>query len=146
MNSKILVLFVLSVSTMCAEILTGELSFHNTLANPVEYDYHTLVIGEIPGAFKAASPGMKIQGFGQIPANTTQVVHSKVRLRSGVDIWGDSIVVDLRKNLQSPKFTFTLKQLGTYTIGVDSNNNLTLQLQPVKLVPKTLPSPAIPKK
>lgn len=124
MNIK-LALLLLSVSfvTIHAGIQTGDLNFNNTLAQTVNYEYATKPSGTIPGI--NAPKGINVKGQGNIPANTNQVIRSSLKVKNE-NAWGDIIDVVLRRN-SNESYPFKINQLGTYTIAVDPNNNLTLK-------------------
>lgn len=125
MNIKYLsLLLVITFVTTHPEVRTGNITFNNTLNQAVSYEYTTKPSGNIPG-INAKPNSITVRGRGEIAANTTQAIHSSFKLK-GEDAWGDTIDVVLRRN-PNESFPFKINQLGTYTIAVDPNNNLSLK-------------------
>ncbi len=124
--NKFMPLFLIAVVTsMQAGVQTGNLSLNNTLAQPVYFEYNTFVTGNIPGALTVRGEGnLLVKGRGTIPATTKKEVPSNFKRRND-NVWGEAINFELRRN-DTEKFTFTINQLGTYNIGVDAKNALTL--------------------
>lgn len=123
MNYKFLILLAISSNLLSQ---TGNITFTNSLSQPVHYEYATMVTQTIPGMLVIKSNGVKVVGRGDVLANAKDFdIRSNLKT-AGQHVWGDTIDFTLRRN-GNESYPFTITQLGAYTIGVDSNNKLTLK-------------------
>lgn len=124
MNKVFSVLLVLSFFTAQAGVQTGNLTFNNTLAQPVHFEYNSIASGSVPGTI-AGKEGLRMKGRGDVPANARDFDIRAGWKSAGQQVWGDTIDFTLSRNANESQ-AFTINELGVYTIGVDSNNKLTL--------------------
>lgn len=102
----------------------GKFTLTNSLAQPIFYHTRSEISGQIGGS--SFAPGaIFAQGRGTIGAQATTEIGSSL-LMGGKSIWGDTIELKIGRT-QTSLQPFTIQRLGiTYTIAVDSQNNLTL--------------------
>lgn len=124
MNKVFSVLILLSIFTAQAGIQTGNLTFNNTLTQPIHYEYSSTASGSVPGII-AGERGLRIKGRGDVPANARNFDIRSSMKSAGQNVWGDTIEFTLSRNSNESQ-AFAINQLGAYVIGVDSNNKLTL--------------------
>jgi hypothetical protein len=131
MNKKILSLMGLAfVATQLCALKHGLLKFQNTSGQPVSYVFQSKLMGSYPQfGIDFGTEGGTLNGEGTIAPGTTAEISSGMWL-GDIMTWGDTIDMKLSINPNNSK-RFTINQLGSYTISVDDQNNITLTHIPI---------------